>query len=86
MQEIQWKDINYALKEGMILMVVEDHTYVRMKEDRIFLHNENWHTWMDCADFCELYKKNHFVIYEDSQDLIDEKKDEEYYQWREKYQ
>ncbi len=86
MQEINWDQIEQALKEYAILICVEDRTIVYQKKKKIYLQNEKWHSCINYADFYTLYAKSHFVIYENDDIQIDEKKDEEYYQWREKYQ
>ncbi len=86
MQEITWDQIEQALRDKEILICVEDRTIVCQRKEKIYLYNEKWHSFMNYADFYSLYANQHFVLYEKDEDFIDEKKDEEYYQWREKYQ
>ncbi|MBQ0064740.1 MAG: hypothetical protein KBT48_03175 [Firmicutes bacterium] len=71
------------LKQGYVLIVVENKTIVALRENGIFLQNENWHTTMKLEDYMELFENNTFVVYENKEFEIGN--DEEYYKWRAKY-
>ena len=86
MKEIQINEVGQYLKDGFVLVVVEDRTFIQYKNQKIYLYNSQWHSTMPWSDFYPLYQKMHFVLYEEHQELVDEKKDEEYYQWASKYQ
>lgn len=86
MKEIQINEVGQYLKDGFVLVVVEDRTFIQYKNQKICLYNSQWHSTMPWSDFYPLYQKMHFVLYEEHQELVDEKKDEEYYQWASKYQ
>lgn len=74
------------LKKGYTLIIVENKTAVCFKNNYYFLINENWHSKLREEDFADTFSKNKFIIYEKSNDGdISLQKDEEYYQWRNKY-
>lgn len=74
------------LEEGHTLIHTNDRTIIKLKEKRIILHHEKWHSSLDIHAFFELYKDSYFWVYEKEEQGIDEKKDEEYYQWASHYQ
>lgn len=86
MVEIAKEDVYTYLKEGCILMVVEDGTLFRWKEGKVGLYAPNWHSEVDEKDFLDLYQHRHFALYEAKNVEIDEKKDDAYYQWASRYQ
>ena len=85
MKVIESNQVMEYLKAGHVLVIMEDGTLVCLKAEKIYLQNTNWHSVVSCQDFWELYPQAHFGLYEEEV-TIDEKKDEEYYQWRAKYQ
>lgn len=85
MKRIQRSEAGDYLKAGYALIIIEDGTIVCLKEKKIHLQQANWHSTISIADFNQLYMHAHFGLYE-QEAFIDEKKDEEYYQWRAKYQ
>lgn len=85
MKVIESSQVIEYLKAGHALVIIEDGTLVFLQAGKIRLQNTNWHSVVSYSDFCELYLHAHFGLYEEEV-RIDEKKDEEYYQWRAKYQ
>lgn len=74
------------LKTGYTLIIVENKTGIVYKENQYFLMNENWHSKLKEEDLIETFSNNTFVIYESQNEgEISLQKDEEYYQWRNKY-
>lgn len=74
------------LKNGYTLIIVENKTAVCLKNNSYFLINENWHSKLKEEDFISTFSKNKFIVYEKNNDGdISLQKDEEYYQWRNKY-
>ncbi len=74
MKEIQINEVGQYLKDGFVLVVVEDRTFIQYKNQKIYLYNSQWHSTMPWSDFYPLYQKMHFVLYEEHQELVDEKK------------
>ncbi len=85
MKIIESVEVVEYLKAGHFLVIIEDGTLVVLQEGKIRLQNPNWHSVVSYSDFKVLYPKAHFGLYEEEV-TIDEKKDEEYYRWRAKYQ
>lgn len=55
----------------------------RLKDNIIFISSENKSLKINEYDFLSLYKDTSFYVFEDSNDeIVDIKKDEEYYSWR----
>lgn len=73
-----------ALKEGQIVKVAELPILIKQKGDLYFLHHPNWHLKIGQTDLIRLFETQHFLPLEEREG-IDEKKDEEYYRWRNTY-
>ncbi len=74
------------LKEEMTLVHKKDRTIVKYHDGKIILHHDKWHSSISEEDFLELYYESEFIVYEAQEQTIDEKKDEEYYQWAANHQ
>ena len=77
-------DLAYkALKEGL---VVVDFNFNRFKlnSDKVIVKNNNARYILKVEEFLNLYKEKKFTILEDSESIIDSKKDEEYYSFKHK--
>ncbi|MCF0105996.1 MAG: hypothetical protein HUJ53_04490 [Holdemanella sp.] len=71
------------LKQGFVLLMIENKVLVHKKDNTYFLYHENWHSSMNEDDFIQTFIKNTFMIYQEKkEDLISKEKDDEYYQWR----
>lgn len=74
------------LKEGYVLIVIENKTIIHFKNEQFYLMNENWHSKLNESDFISTFFDNTFFVYEvQEEDDSSNQKDEEYYQWRSKY-
>ena len=71
------------LKQGFVLLIIENKVLVHKKGDVYFLYHEKWHSSIAEADFIETFMDNSFIIYQDKdQERVSKEKDDEYYQWR----
>ncbi len=80
-------EINEALEklEGEhILICVENHVLIGLRNKKIYLWHEKWHSRISKKDFISLFYENTFILYEDEVG-IDMEKDDEYYAWRNRY-
>lgn len=79
-------DINDAyisLKEGLVLLD-KVNAYFKLINDRVYIKSENVSYNLEIKEFLELYKNSKFVIFDDNCEIIDSKKDEEYYSFKHK--
>jgi len=71
------------LKEGVILKDINKAKFIYRK-DRIYVYSFNSSYSLDVKEFLVLYKENQFVIDSGDEEIIDSKKDEEYYNFKHK--
>ncbi|MCI9040420.1 hypothetical protein [Dubosiella newyorkensis] len=71
----------YWLEQGHVLQMIESRTLVQKKGKMYQLVSDQWHSCLSPTDFVSLFSNNTFVLSQ-SEEGIDEKKDEEYYAWR----
>lgn len=72
------------LQNGHILICIENRILIGLKNKKIFLWHEKWHSRISKQDFISLFCDNTFIVYEDEAG-IDMEKDDEYYAWRNRY-
>lgn len=71
------------LKNGLV--VVDNHnTRFKLIKENIIIKNDNARYVLNNGEFLNLYKDSKFIILEDSDAIIDSKKDEEYYSFKHK--
>lgn len=79
-------DINDAyisLKEGLVLLD-KVNAYFKLINDRVYIKSENVSYNLEIKEFLEIYKNSKFIIFDDTGEIIDSKKDEEYYSFKHK--
>ncbi len=71
------------LKEGKIILFFSDKSkyLASLKRQKIFIMSKNLTYHLSLKDFEELYQDASFYLYEESDETIDIKKDEEYYSY-----
>lgn len=71
------------LKEGKIILFFSDKSkyLASLKRQKIFIMSKNLTYYLSLKDFEELYQDASFYLYEESDETIDIKKDEEYYSY-----
>lgn len=71
------------LKEGKIILFFSDKSkyLASLKRQKIFIMSKNLTYYLPLKDFEELYRDASFYLYEESDETIDVKKDEEYYSY-----
>lgn len=71
------------LKEGKIILFFSDKSkyLASLKRQKIFIMSKNLTYYLTLKDFEELYQDASFYLYEESDETIDIKKDEEYYSY-----
>lgn len=71
------------LKNGEILIsfIKGKKTFFAMKKDKIFCQNNSSSYSLTVLDFTNLFHDASFFIFENNENFIDIKKDEEYYHW-----
>lgn len=82
------EDIQLAFEmlcRGEILIAIESRTILYRKEKMIYAKQEYWHSAIQKEDFFNLFKNQTFKVYEPKEEEISKEKDEEYYQWRQRY-
>ena len=72
-----------ALKEGLVIVDFNFNRF-KLKTDKVIVKNNNARYVLTVEEFLCLYKEKKFTILEDSESIIDSKKDEEYYSFKHK--
>ena len=86
MNDKQIYNVNEAcllIKNGLIVVDVNKTRFKLIKEN-IIIKNDNVRYSLTEKAFLDLYKDSKFIILEDSDAIIDVKKDEEYYNFKHK--
>lgn len=71
------------LKEGLVVIDTLA-SYFKELNGKIIVKGENSSFILSYKEFINLYKDSKFILLEDSDELIDTKKDEEYYSFKHK--
>lgn len=84
--EREYLNINEAylvLNQGLVVI---DNTNTRFKiiDNKIIVKNDNSRFSLEENEFLTLYKNSKFLLLEDSEQIIDTKKDDEYYNFKHK--
>lgn len=74
------------LKEKKVLLSVnnKNKTYFILKNDKIYVFNDNSSYTLSLEMFTELYSKNEFIEYIYNEQTFDFSRDDEYYNWKHK--
>ena len=74
------------LKEKKVLLSVnnKNKTYFILKNDKIYVFNDNSSYTLSLEMFTELYSKNEFIEYVYNEQSFDFSRDDEYYNWKHK--
>lgn len=74
------------LKEKKVLLSVnnKNKTYFILKNDKIYVFNDNSSYTLSLEMFTELYSKNEFIEYIYNEQAFDFSRDDEYYNWKHK--
>lgn len=74
------------LKEKKVLLSVNNKTktYFILKNDKIYVFNDNSSYTLSLEMFIELYSKNEFIEYVYNEQSFDFSRDDEYYNWKHK--
>ena len=74
------------LKEKKVLLSVNNKTktYFILKNDKIYVFNDNSSYTLSLEMFTELYSKNEFIEYVYNEQFFDFSRDDEYYNWKHK--
>lgn len=72
-----------ALNEGYILKDITNKLF-KYKNKKILIKGDNLSCLLPLEEFKELYFDSKFVIFDDNEENIDLKKDEEYYSFKHK--
>ncbi|MDY2889166.1 MAG: hypothetical protein SOU19_06315 [Candidatus Caccosoma sp.] len=74
------------LKEKKVLLSVnnKNKTYFILKNDKIYVFNDNSSYTLPLEMFTELYSKNEFIEYIYNEQTFDFSRDDEYYNWKHK--
>ncbi len=74
------------LKEKKVLLSVNNKTktYFILKNDKIYVFNDNSSYTLSLEMFTELYSKNEFIEYVYNEQSFDFSRDDEYYNWKHK--
>ena len=76
------------IKMGEIIVLPGDSsigpTYIKSTKGRITMINQGIKAVLTQAHFKELFKDGEFYLYEDKEESIDLKRDQEYYSWKKK--
>lgn len=72
-----------ALKEGYLIKSTNNIVF-KMRNKKVWVKSDNATYTLNCDDFKNLYSENRFFILEDNDEIIDSKKDEEYYSFKHK--
>ena len=74
------------LKEKKVLLSVnnKNKTYFILKNDKIYVFNDNSSYTLPLEMFTELYSKNEFIEYIYNEQTFDFSRDDEYYSWKHK--
>lgn len=83
MNKLTFTEAISFLKEGKIILFFSDKSkyLASLKRQKIFIMSKNLTYYLTMKDFEELYQDASFYLYEESDETIDIKKDEEYYSY-----
>ena len=83
MNKLTFTEAISFLKEGKIILFFSDKSkyLASLKRKKIFIMSKNLTYYLSLKDFEELYQDASFYLYEESDETIDIKKDEEYYSY-----
>lgn len=84
--EKEYLDINAAilyLKEGLVVIDNFQSRY-KLVNDRVIIKSDNSRFNLEIKEFMSLYKNSKFLLLEETEQVIDLKKDEEYYSFKHK--
>lgn len=83
MNKLTFTEAISFLKEGKIILFFSDKSkyLASLKRQKIFIMSKNLTYYLSLEDFEELYQDASFYLYEESDEAIDIKKDEEYYSY-----
>ncbi len=83
MNKLTFTEAISFLKEGKIILFFSDKSkyLASLKRQKIFIMSKNLTYYLTLKDFEELYQDASFYLYEESDETIDIKKDEEYYSY-----
>lgn len=83
MNKLTFTEAISFLKEGKIILFFSDKSkyLASLKRQKIFIMSKNLTYYLSLKDFEELYQDASFYLYEESDETIDIKKDEEYYSY-----
>lgn len=83
MNKLTFTEAISFLKEGKIILFFSDKSkyLASLKRQKIFIMSKNLTYHLPLKDFEELYQDASFYLYEESDETIDIKKDEEYYSY-----
>lgn len=83
MNKLTFTEAISFLKEGKIILFFSDKSkyLASLKRQKIFIMSKNLTYYLTFEDFEELYQDASFYLYEESDENIDIKKDEEYYSY-----
>lgn len=83
MNKLTFTEAISFLKEGKIILFFSDKSkyLASLKRKKIFIMSKNLTYYLTMKDFEELYQDASFYLYEESDETIDIKKDEEYYSY-----
>lgn len=83
MNKLTFTEAISFLKEGKIILFFSDKSkyLASLKRQKIFIMSKNLTYYLSLKDFEELYQDASFYLYEESDETVDIKKDEEYYSY-----
>jgi len=77
------KEAYEAIKEGFIVKNMRNYIF-KMRNKKVWVKSENATYTLSFKDFIKLYEDDKFIIFEDNNQVIDSKKDDEYYSFKHK--
>jgi len=74
------------LEDNYILSTVVDNkrSYIIKNDDKVVINDGNSMFSLSLKEFSKLYSEGKFSLVEDEEEVVDLKKDEEYYSWGKK--
>ncbi len=85
MEVLDIKEALTYLKQGFVLIIIDNKAIVRYRNEKYHVRHDQWHTPLSEENFVSLFWESQFVLYETKDEAISSEKDQEYYQWRGKY-
>ena len=82
--DFSYEQAVFYLGEGYVVKtVVTNRAYYFLKKgEKVIMVSEGFKAKLDMSEFSSLYKEALFSLVEGDEPTVDEKKDEEYYSWR----